>query len=358
MLAFFVSFLIVVLGMPSLIRLAFQKNLLDDPEEDRKVHKRSVPRLGGVLIFIGTLVTTTLLVQPEIGGAIAFLRIAAASTILFFLGLKDDLADLDPLKKLFAQIAVGIILVVGGGFEIQSFGGLFGVHTLPSFVSIPFSLFVYIVVVNAVNLIDGIDTLAGGYGLLATLSCALWFQFTDQPDFFILCLAMAGALVGFILFNISPARIFMGDSGSLVLGMFIYVMASSVMATPAELVPQAWSQKSLPLLAMTTLSYPLVDTLRVFTLRVLDGRSPFSPDRNHLHHKILRFGFSHLQTAFIIHTYTLIMVVIGFLMPTDSSTLAFFILLGVAFMLPILLFTAEKVQLIFRTMRHKKASAH
>ena len=144
----------------------------------------------------------------------------------------------------------------------------------------------------------------------------------------------------------------------LVLGMFIYVMASSVMATPAELVPQAWSQKSLPLLAMTTLSYPLVDTLRVFTLRVLDGRSPFSPDRNHLHHKILRFGYSHLQTAFIIHTYTLIMVVIGFLMPTDSSTLAFFILLGVAFMLPVLLFTAEKVQLILRTMRHKKASAH
>ena len=117
LLAFAASLSIVMLGMPSLIRLAMQKNLLDEPLEDRKVHTRSVPRLGGVLIFIGTLVTTTMLVNPEGDTAIAFLRLAAASTILFFLGLKDDLSQLDPMKKLAAQLAVGAILIFGGGFK-------------------------------------------------------------------------------------------------------------------------------------------------------------------------------------------------------------------------------------------------
>ena len=345
MLAFVFSFLIVVLGMPSLIRLAFHKNLLDDPSEDRKVHHRSVPRLGGVLVFLGTLVTTVALVNPEQEVAVSFLRIAAASTILFFVGLKDDLTSLDPLKKLAAQIIVGLILIVGGGFIIDDFGGLFGLATLPTWFAILFSLFVFIVVVNAVNLIDGIDTLAGGYGLLAAAAGGLWFHLTGQPHFFIMSLALCGALTGFIIFNISPARIFIGDSGSLVLGMYVYIIAASIMATPASLVPDMWENRSLPILAMTTLSYPLVDTLRVFTLRALDGRSPFSPDRNHIHHRILQLGFTHLQTAFIIHTYTAFMVAIGFLIPEIPPTKAFLILLGAAFMLPVFVAAAEKISL-------------
>ena len=196
MLAFIASLAIVMLGMPSLIRLAVQKNLLDEPLEDRKVHTRSVPRLGGVLIFIGTLVTTSVLVTPTGEEAIAFLRLGAASTILFFLGLKDDLSVLDPYKKLIVQVAVGGILIFGGGFMVDDFSGLFGLTSVSMVMAIPFSLFVYIVVVNAVNLIDGVDTLAGGYGLLVAISCALWFQLTGQPNFAILCLALAGSSQG------------------------------------------------------------------------------------------------------------------------------------------------------------------
>ena len=232
MLAFIIALSVVMLGMPSLIRLAVQKNLLDDPLEDRKVHLRSVPRLGGVLVFIGTVVTTSILVSPEGESAIAFLRLAAAATILFFLGLKDDLVHLDPMKKLAIQLVVGAILIFGGGFMVSDFSGLFGIGAISPWAAIPFSMFVYIVVVNSVNLIDGLDTLAGGYGFLVAISCALWFQLTGQPDFTILCLSLAGSLAGFILFNITPARIFLGDSGSLILGMSIYVMATSIMATP------------------------------------------------------------------------------------------------------------------------------
>lgn len=353
MLPFLLAFAIVMLGMPSLIQLAMQKNLLDEPLLDRKVHKRSIPRLGGVLVFIGTVFTTTLLVGPEGQDAIPFLRLAAGSLILFFLGLKDDLTELDPIKKLMVQLAVGCILILGGGFAIDDFGGLFGVGALSPLIAVPFSLFVYIVVVNAVNLIDGIDTLAGGYGLLIAIACTLWFQVTGQSDFAILCLALAGALSGFIVFNITPARIFLGDSGSLILGMFIYVMATSIMHTPAEQVPDMWAHRSLPVLAMTTLSYPLVDTLRVFTLRALKQQSPFRADRNHLHHRLLHLGMTHLQAALFIHGYTAAMVMLGFSMPEMPPTFAFFILLSCAFMLPVIIVGMEKIRAFIRVHRRR-----
>ena len=237
---------------------------------------------------------------------------------------------------------------------IGDFSGLFGLSTISMGLAIPFSLFVYIVVVNSVNLIDGVDTLAGGYGFLVAISCALWFQLTGQPNFAILCLALAGSLAGFILFNISPARIFMGDSGSLLLGMFIYVMATSIMSTPVEQIPSMWSHRSMPVLAMTMLSYPLVDTLRIFTLRIRQGRSPFSADRNHLHHRLLRLGLNHLQTALVIHTYTAVMVSLGFVLPAMDPTAAFFILLGTAFLLPVAIVSAERIAVHSRALRRKR----
>lgn len=339
-----IAFAIVMLGMPSLIRLAVQKNLLDEPLEDRKVHQRSVPRLGGVLVFIATLVTTTAMVTPEGTDAIAFLRLAAGTTILFFLGLKDDLSDLNPLKKLAAQLIVGLVLILGGGFAISDFGGLFGLGAISALPSLLFSLFVYVVVVNSVNLIDGIDTLASGYGLLATIAGSLWFSLTGQPDLAMLCMALGGALAGFIIFNISPARIFLGDSGSLVLGMMLYVIATSIISTPAELVPAMWDHRTMPVLAMTLLAYPLVDTLRAFTLRVARGRSPFSPDRIHIHHRLLDLGMTHLQAALTIHLYSAGMVALGFWMPAMGATNAFFILLGVAWLLPATVWVVHKLR--------------
>ena len=187
-----------------------------------------------VLVFIGTLVTTTILVSPEIRPSPSF---GCGLTILFFLGLKDDSSG-TPLE-------VGHPDHRGRHSDSRrrlhdgDFSGLFGVGSSVSGRPCP-SRLRFIVVVNSVNLIGGIDTLAGGYGFLVAISCALWFQLTGQSDFAILCLSLAGALAGFILFNISPARIFLGDSGSLILGMFIYVMASSIMATPTEQVPAMW----------------------------------------------------------------------------------------------------------------------
>ena len=192
-------------------------------------------------------------------------------------------------------------------------------------------------------LIDGIDTLASGYGWLATIAGAAWFEMTGQTDLAILCMALSGALAGFIVFNISPARIFLGDSGSLVLGMMLYVIATGIISTPVELVPHMWEHRSMPVLAMTLLSYPLVDTLRIFSLRLAQGRSPFSPDSLHIHHRMLDIGLTHLQAALTIHLYTAGMVALGFCMPAMNPTIAFVILLGVAFLLPAAVWTMDKL---------------
>ena len=227
---------------------------------------------------------------------------------------------------------MGAILILGGGFAIADFGGLFGIGAIDTVPSVLFSLFVYIVVVNSVNLIDGIDTLAGGYGLLASIAGAVWFQFTGQTDLAILCKALAGALAGFIVFNISPARIFLGDSGSLILGMFIYVIAVGVMSTPAEQVPSLWDHRSMPVLAMTLLELPVGG--HPAGVHPAGARKvPLLPRPEHIHHLMIELGMTHLQAALTIHLYTG-MVGLGFVMPAMDATQAFFILLGCRLLSP------------------------
>lgn len=308
-LALIIALGIVVFSMPTLIQVAKLKHLVDAPGDIRKIHKRSIPTIGGVVVVFGflfsamlTLPTLTVLEGGNFDAR--WLYMMGAAFALFYVGLKDDLIGLSPAKKLLVHLILGTLLMAGGGFRIETFGGLFGVYELPLWVSFPFSLFVYIVVVNAINLIDGIDGLAGGYGALAFGAFGAFFWFTDNTVPSILAIAFAGSLLGFLVYNFHPARIFMGDCGSLVLGLVAYTFAAELLNTPQHHLPMSLSGISLPVLGMSLLAYPLVDTLRVFTLRALDGRSPFSPDKNHLHHRLIMSGLSHRGASMVLYAYT------------------------------------------------------
>jgi len=199
-------------------------------------------------------------------------------------------------------------------------------------VSSVFSLFVYVVIVNAINLIDGIDGLAGGYGLVAMSAFGMWAHWTGDVTSSIVAAAMVGGLAGFLVFNLHPAKIFMGDSGSLLLGYMCYVMAVSVVQTPDH---NNLPGVVRPIAAMCFLAYPLVDTLRVFTIRVLLRRSPFSPDRRHIHHLLMKLGWGHRLSSSALWMYTLLFVVLA-LKPNAfwaglSVTEQFLLLLGLAF---------------------------
>ncbi|MEC8113184.1 MAG: MraY family glycosyltransferase [Bacteroidota bacterium] len=329
------AFCATLVGMPSLIAVAKRKHLVDEPTEARKIHHRSVPTVGGLMVFAALMSSSLVsfaIQQPESNHLYVWVGILGAAMLVFFMGLKDDIVVMSASRKLFVHMAVGAYLVGALDLRIDNFGGLFGLGHIPFWASAPFSWFVYIVVVNAVNLIDGLDGLIGGFGTIVMTAFGVWFFQTGDLASAIVAFSTAGALLGFLVFNFNPALIFMGDGGSLLLGLIVYAMAIRVMQTPAEVALDGLVQ---PVAAMCMLAYPLVDTLRVFTLRVLDGRSPFSPDRWHIHHKLMELGLGHKKSSGAIWLYTLFFVFLAYL-PNSvwfglDATGQFVVLLGLAF---------------------------
>lgn len=315
-LVFLTSFIIVLYSTPALIKVAVLKRLIDSPTEERKIHKRSVPTIGGIIIYAGTLFAYAvwfnvedLVYYDKIYRAVnEFKLIIGTSLILFFVGVKDDIIGTAPVKKLFAHIAVALMLVLMGDIRITGLHGIFGVYEIPIWGSVFLSIFTYVVVVNAFNLIDGVDGLAAGVGFIACSAFGIWFIYANEFGYAALSFALAGALSGFLIFNFSPAKIFMGDSGSLIIGMFICVLAIKVIEFPIQQLDSFWVHVSKPVFAISTLVYPLLDTLRVFIIRALRGQSPFMADRNHIHHKLLDCGFSHARTAIIIYVFSVVTI--------------------------------------------------
>lgn len=340
-LGFLTAFGLVLVAMPSLIKVAKLKHLVDEPGEQRKLHHRSVPTIGGIMIFAGAILGFSLwfpsknpyalgMVYDPLRALHEFKFLVASMFILFFLGLKDDIIGVSPSKKLLVHLVVGSILVFLADIRITDFWGLFGIDKLPLLVSYAFSIFVYIVIVNAINLIDGVDGLAGGVGFIAATTYTYWFYQTGDLPMALLAAGLAGALLGFLVFNFNPARIFMGDSGSLTIGVVLYVLSAQLIEFPVDRLPEAMRGVSKPLVAMAILAYPLIDTIRVFSLRILKGRSPFTADRNHIHHRLLDLGLSHKQTVLVIYLYSVALIFLALSTPSNRPNLGFLILFAVA----------------------------
>jgi len=343
-LAFITSFILVLLATPSLIKVAKLKHLVDEPGEARKVHSRSIPTIGGIMIFAGTIISYCLWFPSTsefqfgmnynvLSALQEFKYLVASMFILFFLGVKDDIIGVSPTKKLAIHLVVGMILILMAGIRITSLNGLFGVYEIPDWASIMLSLFTYIVIVNAINLIDGVDGLATGVGLIAAVSFAIWFYRTGDLPLALLAVGLAGALLGFLVFNFNPAKIFMGDSGSLIIGMVLFVLAVKLVEHDLSTVPLAMKGVSKPVLAMAILSYPLIDTLRVFFYRAVRGRSPFSADKNHIHHRLIQLGLNHKQVVLVLYSFSIFITALTFLVPMHSPNKSFLIVGGLAFLL-------------------------
>ena len=327
-LGFFTAFVVVLLTMPSLIKVARMKHLVDEPGDQRKLHQRSVPTIGGIIIFAAILFSYSLWF-PEaaaigyrdmgfkhlylaMGGAFKdFKYIVAAMVLLFFMGVKDDIIGFSPVKKLVGHMVVGYILVVMADIRIRDMHGLFGVYELNDAFSIGFSLFVYVVLVNAFNLIDGIDGLAGGIGCISAIAYGAWLFMAGDVALALLAMVLGGALLGFLVFNFHPARIFMGDSGSLIIGAIIAVLAMKVVDYDPDKLPGWLERVPTPLFAMAVIAYPLVDTFRIFIHRASRGVSPFAADRNHIHHRLMAHGLGHRGTTLVLFLYSITIIVLS-----------------------------------------------
>lgn len=296
----------MLLSTPSFITIAKLKHLFDDPSDDRKLHKQKTPLMGGMMIFAGTLFSFLLWLPSNEMGVIKYL--VPSLLIMFFVGMKDDIIGTAPVKKLAAHLVVAFIMVLMADVRLTSLHGLFGIREIPEWAGIMLSVFTYIVVINAFNLIDGVDGLAAGVGLIAATIFGLWFYTAGDITYAVLSFALAGGLLGFLRFNFNPAKIFMGDSGSLTIGFLFAVLAIELVEYDAQFLPKEIINISKPILAMSIIVYPLIDTIRVFTLRAVKGVSPFTADRNHIHHRLIDLGLSHKQTVLIIYLFNLFIV--------------------------------------------------
>ena len=311
------SFIVVLLATPALIKVAFLKRLFDEPGDARKLHKRVVPTIGGIIIFAATIFAFSLWFpydHPEMDLLKRWIQdfqfVICSMVILFFVGIKDDIIGTAPIKKLAAHIIVGMILVLMAEVRIRSLHGLFGVYEIPLWASIFLSMFTYIVTVNAFNLIDGVDGLAAGVGLIGGLAFGILFALAGDIVMGMLAFALAGSLAAFLVFNFSPAKIFMGDSGSMIIGLIMSVLAIKyVEYVPLENTIPFIKELFTPVVAMAVIAYALTDTLRIFVWRAIRGVSPFSADRNHLHHLLIDSGMSQAKT--VISIYVANVAVIG-----------------------------------------------
>lgn len=313
------SALVTLLCIPSILHVARARHLYDDVGHFRKQHDHGIPRLGGVAIFVSFTITALLFGIIDKSLPISYLL--TACIILFAMGLKDDLSGVNSSTKFLIQFIVAAILVIPGDIRITSMYGIFNISTLPYIPSVILSVLAIMLIVNSFNLIDGIDGLAATTGIIANSTFAALFIYLKQYELAAISLAMVGAIAGFLRFNITPAKIFMGDTGALLIGLISAVMAIKFMELSKVAAGTLPFTFTAPSLTIAILIGPVFDTLRVFTLRIFSGRSPFDADRNHIHHRILKLGLNHLQTTLVLAGMNIVSIGMVLLLTDLSNSL-------------------------------------
>lgn len=316
--AFGWALVMVLFAIPSIMDVAHNKKLLDSPN-GRTVHELSTPRLGGLAIFAGFISALTIF------GKLAFgvQELVAGTIIIFFIGLKDDIVTVSAFKKFFVQVLAAGIIMFMADIRITSFSGLFSIQTLSPGASYVVTFLIIIGVTNAINLIDGLDGLAGSLIFFSSLFLGICFLLLGNKEFIgfsTVGFSLAGAMAGFLRFNFHRAKIFMGDTGSLVSGFIISVLILKFLAM------KSFSYS--PTLVIAVLFVPLLDTVRVMLLRIFAGASPFAPDKNHIHHRLIELGFSQVAATLFLLATNFSAVCLVFVFSSLSNNFIF-VLLGI-----------------------------
>ncbi|MHA6249526.1 MraY family glycosyltransferase [Pontibacter sp. CAU 1760] len=344
-LAFSWAFLIAIFAVPSIIRVAHLKNILDAPNL-RTVHEELTPRLGGLAMFAGFM--SSLSIFADLNNGVQ--QLLAGCIILFFIGLKDDLISISALKKFAVQLlATGIVMFMAD-IRITSFQGIFGIGELQIGISYAFTFIVIVGITNAINLIDGLDGLAGTIVLIIAGTFGIYFFLEGGPaysNYAAVAFCLIGGILGFLRYNFHKATIFMGDTGSLLCGFILSVLAIQFIEMRTE--PAA------PAMAMGILFVPLFDTSRVFLIRILKGNSPFIPDKNHIHHRLLAMGFSQIGTVLVLAALNLLVIVFVLSFEDWGSQNIMLALLGFSILLSIVLgvYKSRSAQSVSTTARAK-----
>ena len=320
------SFTIVYFVIPKIIKVSKIIKLYDVPNQ-RSAAKQIVPTLGGIAIFAGFIIST--IISSNSLNINELKSMFVGVTVMFLIGLKDDIIGLSAKKKLIFQIATALYLVILGNFRITSLHGILGFQEIGYVIGVLISIVAIVGIINAFNLIDGIDGLASGIGILVSLILGVLFLNAGDYIYSITCFSLTGSLLAFYLYNVfgHTNKIFMGDTGSLILGIVVAVfIIHFVEFTP---VSSNAIQGSVAI-ALSLIIVPVIDTIRVFAIRISQKRSPFSPDMNHIHHNLLKLTGNHVATSSIIIAVNGVIIWLSFLLVEEIEGPVLFIILLVA----------------------------
>jgi len=319
------TFLLTYIIIPIIIDVAKYKNFLDNPN-GRSSHDRVVPTLGGISFFVALILAFFFLNKWNISSISIY--IIPGLTILFLTGLKDDIVVLSPASKLSAQIIASIFVLSNEIMHIQGFNGFLGIGEIPILVAFPICVFIMVTIINAYNLIDGIDGLASIIGSIISIVYGVIFYYLGLYYFAFLSIIVVAMLLAFLRYNLSyKKKIFMGDTGSLIIGFMISIFTIRFLAiNPVKLDTLPFHLNNIPFIVVAVLIVPLFDLARVFTIRLFNKKNPFKPDRKHAHHILIDLGISHKKASVIMGLINLIFIVLFVILGTNFNNITLIII--------------------------------
>ncbi len=334
-LGFLFSFLITFFSIPTIIKISRKKNLMDEPGV-RSSHLRKIPNLGGIAIFYSIGICTSIFAY-EIFDLYKFLF--ASLIILLYVGIMDDIVVMRAYKKLVAQVVVSAFIVIGSDVRIRNLFGIFGIFEINYWISVFFSIITFIILINAFNLIDGIDGLAGGYSVICSAIFGISYYRLGEYNYplVVLSFVIIGSVLAFLYYNLSNYRatkIFMGDTGSMLLGFllaFTCICFIDIFIDKNRVDVPRYHLKSAPVIAVAILILPIVDTLNVIIVRLWNRKSPFEADKNHIHHKLLKLNLTHRRSSFYIVVYYLFIIGVTYFLRHSNVNLLLFTVMFLGF---------------------------
>lgn len=330
------AFLTTLFALPKIIYVSEKKNLFDNPDAVRKLHDKPISSLGGLGIFLGFIIS--ILLTGNFSQVYEFQYYIASFIIIFFIGIKDDIVELSAFKKFIGQSLIACVLMFKAHLLITDIHGFFGLRHIYASFSFFLTFFTIIVTINAFNLIDGVDGLAGSLGLISSLVFGTFFLINNNIPYALLGFGFAGSLAAFLIYNFQPAKIFMGDTGSLLMGVVNSILVIKFIKSAGDY--SLFSVTAVPAVGFAILLLPLMDTLRVFGIRILQGLSPFTADRNHIHHLLLDRGFSHMGITLTCSGISVFFTISAFLLQERGTTWLLTVLIACFF---IIIFTIKKI---------------
>ena len=337
MLAFAVSIIISIFSTDHIIGFSNRHGIVDavgGEEGERKIHKRSVPNLGGICVFLASMFTY--FAFSDYANVLRPDKIFSISILLFFVGLKDDIESIHPWRRFMYEFMCAFFIIYITDIRITNLYGILYINALPYGASFVLTSVFIVACINAYNMIDGIDGLLSSLSLLGAIVFGFMFYEAGEWLWALLCVSVAGSLVGFLIFNWQPAKIFMGNGGSMFMGTVFACM--SLRMIQLEHIECSYFTISMPVtIALAVIAIPIFDMLSVFTIRICNKQSPFKADMRHTHHRLLGLGLQHWQAVLVLVFTNMLIIGFAYSIQETGALKSILLTLGFCLLLDLLL---------------------